>query len=120
MQDGSRTFDPRWVAITTTEETGPFFIPIVNIVIAPIVLNDLSDSFGKSVGLTLGLLVLSLIFFPNRQRCGRSVVTFLFQPGYPNLTPRRATEHDEAWTRSEQTNERAELAQTLAKSPNFA
>jgi len=41
-----------------------FFIPIVNIAIALIVLNDLSKSFGKSVGFTIGLIFLSFIFFP--------------------------------------------------------
>ena len=39
-------------------------IPFVNIVIACIVLNDLSKSFGKSAGFTVGLVLLSFIFFP--------------------------------------------------------
>ena len=39
-----------------------FLIPIVNIVILIIVMNDLSKSFGHGVGFTLGLLFLSLIF----------------------------------------------------------
>lgn len=37
-------------------------IPIVNIVILIITLNDLSKSFGHGVGFTLGLIFLSLIF----------------------------------------------------------
>lgn len=39
-------------------------IPGVNIVIAIWVLNLLSLSFGKGTGFTLGLLFLSLIFYP--------------------------------------------------------
>jgi len=39
-----------------------FFIPVVNIVIWVIVLNDLSKSFGKGVGFTLGLIFLPYIF----------------------------------------------------------
>ncbi len=39
-----------------------FLVPLLNIVIAIIVLNDLSKSFGHGVGFTLGLLFLSLIF----------------------------------------------------------
>ncbi|TMK34664.1 MAG: hypothetical protein E6G58_11035 [Actinobacteria bacterium] len=38
------------------------FVPIVNIVILIIVLNDLSENFGHGVGFTLGLLFLSWIF----------------------------------------------------------
>ncbi len=41
-----------------------FFIPIVNIIIGIIVVNDLSKSFGHGVGYTLGLLFLSIIFYP--------------------------------------------------------
>lgn len=40
------------------------FIPIVNIVIGIIVLNDLSKSFGKGSGFTVGLIFLNIIFFP--------------------------------------------------------
>jgi hypothetical protein len=40
-----------------------YLIPVVNIIILVIVLNDLSKSFGHGVGFTLGLLFLSLIFF---------------------------------------------------------
>jgi hypothetical protein len=39
-------------------------IPFVNVIILIIVYNDLSKSFGKGVGYTLGLLFLSVIFFP--------------------------------------------------------
>jgi hypothetical protein len=39
-------------------------IPFVNIVILIIVLNDLSKSFGKGVGFTVGLILLSIVFFP--------------------------------------------------------
>jgi hypothetical protein len=39
-----------------------FLIPIVNLVILIIVMNDLSKSFGHGVGFTLGLLFLSIIF----------------------------------------------------------
>jgi hypothetical protein len=39
-----------------------FLIPLVNIVILIIMMNDLSKSFGHGVGFTLGLLFLSLIF----------------------------------------------------------
>ncbi len=39
-------------------------IPLVNIVIGIILLNDLSKSFGHGTGFTVGLLFLSIIFFP--------------------------------------------------------
>jgi Family of unknown function (DUF5684) len=39
-----------------------FFIPIVNIVIFIIVMNDLSKSFGHGAGFTIGLIFLSWIF----------------------------------------------------------
>jgi len=39
-------------------------IPFVNVVIAIIVTNDMSKSFGKDTGWTLGLLLLPLIFYP--------------------------------------------------------
>jgi Family of unknown function (DUF5684) len=41
-----------------------FFIPIVNFVIAIIVFNDISKSFGKGVGFTVGLILLGFIFIP--------------------------------------------------------
>jgi hypothetical protein len=39
-----------------------FLIPIVNFVVWIIVFNDLSKSFGKGVGFTIGLIFLSWIF----------------------------------------------------------
>ncbi len=39
-------------------------IPFVNIVILIIITNDLSKSFGKGVGYTVGLLLLSIVFYP--------------------------------------------------------
>ena len=41
-----------------------YFIPIVSLIIAIIVLHNISVNFGKGVGFTLGLLFLSPIFFP--------------------------------------------------------
>ena len=41
-----------------------FLIPFVNIVIIIIVLHQLSLSFGKDVGFTIGLILLGIIFFP--------------------------------------------------------
>ncbi len=39
-------------------------IPVVNFIIFIILINDLSKSFGKGVGYTLGLLFLGIIFVP--------------------------------------------------------
>jgi hypothetical protein len=39
-----------------------FLIPVVNIVVMIIVWNDLSSSFGKGAGFTVGLIFLSWIF----------------------------------------------------------
>ncbi|MGQ1786230.1 DUF5684 domain-containing protein [Saccharicrinis sp. GN24d3] len=39
-------------------------IPIVNIVFGIIVINQLSKSFGKGAGYTLGLIFLPFIFYP--------------------------------------------------------
>ncbi|MBF6590585.1 MAG: signal peptidase I [Ktedonobacterales bacterium] len=39
-------------------------IPFVNIIILVIFLNDLSKAFGHGIGFTLGLIFLSLIFYP--------------------------------------------------------
>jgi hypothetical protein len=39
-------------------------IPFVNLIIMIILINDLSKSFGKGVGYTLGLLFLSIVFVP--------------------------------------------------------
>jgi hypothetical protein len=41
-----------------------FLIPLVNIVLGIIVVNDLSKSFGHGAGFTLGLIFLTLIFIP--------------------------------------------------------
>lgn len=41
-----------------------FLIPVVGIIFGIIALNDLSKSFGHGVGFTLGLLFLSIFFFP--------------------------------------------------------
>ena len=39
-----------------------FLIPLVNFIVAIMVLNDLSKSFGHGIGFTLGLIFLSPIF----------------------------------------------------------
>ena len=41
-----------------------YFIPIVNIVIAIIVLYDLAKSFGKGIGFFFGLFLLPFVFMP--------------------------------------------------------
>lgn len=41
-----------------------FIIPFVNIIIMFIVLSDLSKSFGKDIGYTIGLIFLPIIFLP--------------------------------------------------------
>lgn len=40
------------------------FVPIVNIVIGIYVVHLLSKSFGQGLGFTLGLIILSFIFYP--------------------------------------------------------
>ncbi|WP_026999473.1 DUF5684 domain-containing protein [Eisenibacter elegans] len=40
------------------------FIPFVNIAVSIIILHNLSLSFGKDSGFTIGLVLLSVIFFP--------------------------------------------------------
>jgi hypothetical protein len=40
------------------------FIPIVSFVVAIIVCNDLSKSFGRGVGTTIGLILLPFVFIP--------------------------------------------------------
>ena len=40
------------------------FIPLVNVVIAIIMVVDLAKSFGKGVGFCLGLFFLGIIFYP--------------------------------------------------------
>jgi hypothetical protein len=39
-------------------------IPLVNVVVLIIVVHNLSVSFGKGAGFTIGLLFLSIIFYP--------------------------------------------------------
>ena len=41
-----------------------FFVPIVSLVFAIMIMHLLSQSFGKGAGFTLGLLFLPFIFFP--------------------------------------------------------
>lgn len=41
-----------------------YLIPLVNIVVAVIVMHNLAKNFGKGVGFTLGLIFLGFIFFP--------------------------------------------------------
>jgi hypothetical protein len=41
-----------------------YLIPLVNIIIAFIVMIDFAESFGKGVGFALGLIFLPIIFFP--------------------------------------------------------
>ena len=57
-----------WVMLKVAGRSGWWliflFIPIVNIVIGIIVLSDIAKSFGKGVGFTVGLVLLSFIFFP--------------------------------------------------------
>ncbi|TQL01051.1 DUF5684 domain-containing protein [Cellulomonas sp. SLBN-39] len=39
------------------------FVPVVNVVVLILLMNDLSRSFGHGTGFTVGLLLLSLVFF---------------------------------------------------------
>ncbi|MFY7742452.1 MAG: DUF5684 domain-containing protein [Flavobacterium sp.] len=41
-----------------------FLIPLVNIYFFIVAMNELSKSFGKSTGFTVGLLLLPFIFYP--------------------------------------------------------
>lgn len=41
-----------------------FFIPIVNIVFAVMLYNEIAKKFGQGIGFTIGLLILPFIFFP--------------------------------------------------------
>ncbi|HEY0273451.1 MAG TPA: DUF5684 domain-containing protein [Chitinophaga sp.] len=41
-----------------------FFIPIINIYFGIVAIHQLSKSFGKDVGFTLGLIFLPIIFYP--------------------------------------------------------
>src|ERR1035437_412096 len=40
------------------------FIPLVNFVVCIVLANDLAKKFGKGIGFTLGLIILSPIFYP--------------------------------------------------------
>ncbi|MDE3228927.1 MAG: hypothetical protein KGO05_03520, partial [Chloroflexota bacterium] len=40
------------------------FLPIVNVIFAIMLTNDLSKSFGHGLGFTLGMIFLPFIFFP--------------------------------------------------------
>jgi hypothetical protein len=41
-----------------------YLVPIVNIVVAVIVVHNISKNFGHDVGFTLGLIFLGFIFYP--------------------------------------------------------
>lgn len=41
-----------------------FFIPFVNIYYAIVLMNELSKSFGKDSGFTVGLILLPIVFLP--------------------------------------------------------
>ena len=41
-----------------------FFIPIVNVVVLIMLTHELSKSFGKGLGFTIALTVLSFVFYP--------------------------------------------------------
>jgi hypothetical protein len=74
----SKAGQPGWAAIIPIYSTLVFLkivgrpwwwillllIPLVNIIFAIIVVNDLSKVFGHGIGFTLGLLFLSPIFIP--------------------------------------------------------
>ncbi|HEY8324326.1 MAG: DUF5684 domain-containing protein [Ktedonobacterales bacterium] len=64
-----------------------FLIPLVNIVIGLIVINDLSKAFGHKFGFTLGLIFLSIIFYPILAFGGSKYVGPLgvAQPQYANV-----------------------------------
>ena len=64
------------------------FVPVVNVVVAVVLLNDLSKSFGKGVGFTLGLVFLSWIFMAilgwgNAQYLGAGGRTAVASPPMP-------------------------------------
>jgi len=40
------------------------FIPVVNIIVGIIITADIARNFGKGIGFVLGLLFLSVIFYP--------------------------------------------------------
>jgi hypothetical protein len=69
-----------------------FFIPFANIIIAIILMNDLSKAFGKGVGFTVGLILLGPIFmailaFGSAQYQGVSAATASNGMGVPASTP---------------------------------
>ena len=41
-----------------------FLIPLVNIIVHIIVINNISKNFGKGTGFTIGLILLPFIFYP--------------------------------------------------------
>lgn len=59
------------------------FVPLANIVVGVWVINLLSKSFGKGVGFTLGLIFLSVIFYPI---LGFGNVEYQGQAGKPKVT----------------------------------
>ncbi len=40
------------------------FVPLVNFIVIIILVNRLSQAFGKSTGFTIGLILLGVIFYP--------------------------------------------------------
>lgn len=68
-EDGWKSIIPIYNTIVLLKIVGrqwwwllPMLIPVVNFVIFIIVMNDLSKSFGKGIGTTLGLIFLPFIF----------------------------------------------------------
>ena len=41
-----------------------FFIPLVNIVFAIMLYNEIAKKFGQGIGFTIGLILLPFVFFP--------------------------------------------------------
>lgn len=41
-----------------------FFIPLVNIIFAIMLFHEIAKRFGQGIGFTIGLLLLSFVFFP--------------------------------------------------------
>ncbi len=41
-----------------------FFIPLVNIIFAIMLYNEIAKRFGQGIGFTIGLILLPFIFFP--------------------------------------------------------
>lgn len=68
-QPGIAAFVPIWNSLVLLKVVGRpwwwlllFLVPIVNLVIAIIVWNDLSKSFNHGVGFTIGLVLLPWVF----------------------------------------------------------